>query len=179
MTRTFSGIAAAAVALSLGLAAPANAEDVRAKDPADIHHGVDLRNVRVDHGRKLLVVLRHTNLRPAPKAGASGSVFIDTDPSDPGPELVFTGGFFRGTDYQLLHTDGFAVKKWGEPVDAGHGMRLVYRKNRTRIRISRAALGDVDRVRVAVKVAGNRTNGSTVTDWLGGRRSWTRWVARG
>ena len=58
-------------------------------------------------------------------------------------------------------------------------MTLDYTKEQTRMRISREALGDVDAVRVSVKVAGQRTDGSQVVDWLGERRSFTSWVERG
>ena len=173
-------VAAAAAALTLGLAAPAAADSIGVEDPADIGHGVDLRAVRVVHGEKnLRIVLTHTNLRRDPSTGSSGVVYIDTNAADQGPELVFAGGYFEGADYQLLETEGFGVKRWGDPVNGFHKLRLDYDKEQTRMRISRNALGDVDAVRVAVKVAGQRTDGSVVSDWLGERRSFTSWVDRG
>jgi hypothetical protein len=89
------------------------------------------------------------------------------------------GGYFEGTDYQLLTTEGFGARRWKEPVTGSYRMTLDYAKDQTRMRISRAALGDVDAVRVSVKVAGQRTDGSQVVDWLGERRSFTSWVDRG
>jgi hypothetical protein len=49
------------------------------------------------------------------------------------------------------------------------------------MRVSRAALGKPARVRVAVRVSGTRSDGSSagLVDWLGEPRSFTRWVARG
>jgi hypothetical protein len=180
MSKTRLGVVATAAALTLGLAAPASAASIGVKDPADIGHGVDLRAVHVVNGEKnLRIVLNHTNLRRDPRTGASGVVYIDTDAGDRGPELVFAGGYFEGTDYQLLKTEGFGPKQWKAPVSGFYKMTLDYAEEQTRMRISRQALGDVDSVRVSVKVAGQRTDGSAVVDWLGERRSFTTWVHRG
>jgi hypothetical protein len=179
MLTALTTLAAGAVAATL-LAAPAQAATLSVTDPTDIHHGVDLQKVRVAHGEdRLRVTLTHLNLRRSPSTGASGTIFLDTDPDDRGPEYVFAAGLFEGTDYALLTTDGYAVGTWGEPVDCGYRMRLDYREEKTRTRFSRDCFGDPDSVRVAVKVAGLRTDGSTVVDWLGARRSVTFWVAQG
>ena len=47
--------------------------------------------------------------------------------------------------------------------------------------MARTTLGAPDRVRVAVRVSGTRTDGTStgLVDWLGEPRSFTRWVARG
>jgi hypothetical protein len=182
MSKTFIGTAAvaAATALALGLGGPAAAASITAADPADVEHGVDLRAVRVANGEDTLrIVLTHDDLRRSPRSGAGGAVYIDTDPANKGPELVFVGGYFAGTDYQLLHTEGFGVKKWGDVVEGFHQLTLDYDKDKTRMRISREALGDVGPVRVAVRVAGERPDGTHVVDWLGEPRSFTAWVPRG
>ena len=106
-------------------------------------------------------------------------MFIDTDESDPGPELVFVGGFHEGTDYSLLHTEGFSPRTWGEPVEGSYRMTLDYDREHVRMRISREALGSPAQLRVAVKVAGSRRDGSsTAPDWLGEPRSFTGWVTQ-
>ena len=184
MSKTLKGAAAAitaAAALGLGaLDAPASAASLRVTDPADVAHGVDLRAVRVvNDDRSVRIVLDHADLRPAPASGAGGTVYLDTDPADRGPELVLVGGFYDGTDYQLLHTEGFGRSRWGRPVDGSYLMRLDYDREQTRIRISRAAVGTEGAVRVAVRVSGKRADGTSVVDWLGQSHSFTRWVARG
>lgn len=172
--------AAATLATVTAVAGPAAADSIGVRDADDVRHGVDLRAVQVINNDKAVrIILNHTNLRRDPRTGAGGAVYIDTDPADRGPELVFVGGYFRGTDYQLLHTEGFGPKRWGKEVDGFWILRLDYDKEQTRMRISRAALGNIGRIRVAVKVSGTRTDGTTVTDWLGKRRSFTPWVARG
>jgi len=181
MSKTLKGAAAsAAVALTLGVAAPASALAIDVADPVESGHGVDLHAVHVGNGEKnLRVVVTHTNLRRDPRTGSSGVVYIDTDPTDKGPEFAFVGGFFEGTDYQLVTTEGFGARNWGEPVEGSYRMILDYSEEQTRIRISQEALGDVRELRVAVRVTGRRTDGTTVVDWLGEPRSFTGWVDRG
>lgn len=178
-TTLLSAAALSVAALTLTQLAPATADGIGVTDPADLQHGVDLRSVVVDHGAKNLVVTTtHTNLRETFRSGSGGAVFIDTDPADRGPEYVLVGGYFVGTDYSLLHTDGFAGRLWGDPVEGSYRMTVDYDKEQVRTRISRAALGSPEQVRVAVRVAGTRTDGSdTRRDWLGEPRSFTEWVA--
>ena len=179
-TTSFIAAAATAAALTTGLAAPAQADSIGVRDRADVHHGVDLRVVEVDHApRNVWVTLSHTNLRRDPSTGSSGAVYLDTDRNDKGPEAVLVGGFFEGTDYQLLRTDGFGVKKWGEPIEGSYEMKLDYAADQTRIRIGRKALGNPGKVRVAVKVGGQRTDGTQVVDWLRKPFYFTEWVERG
>ena len=179
-TTLLSATALAVAALALSPLAPASAAAIDATDPADLGHGVDLRAVRVEHkARNIVVTTTHTNLRKTWRSGSSGSVFLDTDPTDPGPEYVFASGYFDGTDYQLLSVDGFAVRKWGKPVEGSYRLRIDYDREQVRMRVARAALGSPEQVRVAVHVAGTRSDGSNAgTDWLGEPRSFTDWVAR-
>lgn len=170
-------LAAAALALTQ---LPASADSIGVTDPKDLDHGADLRSVEVEHKRaNVVVTTTHTDLRPSYTTGSSGAVFLDTDPADRGPEYAFVGGYFMGTDYQLLEVDGFSDKAWGEPVEGSYRMRIDYDTEHVRMRISREAIGSPDEVRVAVRVAGTRPNGSnTRRDWLGAPRSFTDWVAQ-
>jgi hypothetical protein len=180
MRRTLLGATTLAVAaLALTQTTAANADGIGVSDPKDLGHGVDLRSVEVEHqARAVVVTTTHTNLRPSYRTGSSGSVFLDTDPDDRGPEYLFTGGFFRGTGYMLLEVDGFSDSS-PEPVEGSYRMRVDYDAEHVRFRMSREALGSPDQVRVAVRVAGTRTDGSdTPTDWLGAPRSFTDWVAQ-
>jgi hypothetical protein len=179
-TTLLSTATLAVAALALTQATAASADGIGVSDPADLGHGVDLRSVEVEHKRaNVVVTTTHTNLRPSWRTGSSGAVFLDTDPADPGPEYVFAGGYFVGTDYQLLEVDGFATRTWGEPVEGSYRMRVDYDAEHVRMRVSREALGSPDEVRVAVHVAGSRRDGSaTAQDWLGAPRSFTEWVAQ-
>jgi hypothetical protein len=182
MRTTILGTAALSVAaLTLSHLAPASADAIGVKDPRDLAHGVDLRSVVVDHRTDdVVVTTTHTNLRPSFRTGSAGAVYLDTDEQDAGPEYVFVGAYFEGSDYQLLHTDGFGPRRWGTPVDGSYRMRLNYARDHVRMRIARDAIGSPDGVRVAVRVSGTRRDGSSrgLVDWLGEPRSFTEWVAQ-
>jgi hypothetical protein len=178
-TTILSATTLSVAAFALTLAPAATADGIGVSDPQDLGHGVDLRSVEVEHkARNVVVTTTHTNLRPSYRTGSSGSVFLDTDADDRGPEYLFSGGFFLGTDYQLLAVEGFGDNR-GEPVEGSYRMRVDYDAEHVRFRISREALGSPEEVRVAVRVAGTRTDGTTTaTDWLGAPRSFTDWVAQ-
>lgn len=179
-TTPLTGAALALAALALSPLAPASADGLEVSEAQDLDHGVDLRSVALRHtAHNIVVTTTHTDLVQSYRSGSSGAVFLDTDPSDAGPEYVFVGGYFVGTDYNLLTTDGFAASTWGEPVEGSYRMRIDYDADQVRMRISREALGSPEEVRVAVRVAGTRPNGKdTRVDWLGDPRSFTDWVAQ-
>jgi len=166
-------------ALALTQLAPANADGIGVSDPQDLAHGADLRSVEVQHGgRNVVITTTHSDLVESFRSGSSGAVFIDTDRSHAGPEFVFAGGYFVGTDYALLATGGFARSAWNGPVEGSYGMRIDYDTDQVRMRIARTVMGAPDDVRVSVRVAGSRPDGSsTKRDWLGEPRSFTEWVA--
>ncbi len=175
---TLSASAVLAAATTAALIGPASADGIGVKDPRDTSHGSDLRSVQVKHGREnVKIITTHENLRRDPSSGSGGVIYLDTDPEDKGPEFALVGGYFVGTDYQLVETEGFGTKNWEQPVEFGDYRQTVnYTKEHVRTQISRAALGNPDEVRVAVRVAGPR---AATVDWLGEPRSFTQWVARG
>lgn len=183
MRKTIAGTAAVSVAaLAFGLAGPAAAASIGMTDPHDTLHGSDLRAVQVKNNDKAVVVItNHTNLRRDWRTGSAGAVYIDTDRSDRGPEYVFVGGFYEGTDYRLLETEGFGHKKWGAAAEGFYRMSIDYAKEQVRVRMSRKALDNPGKVRVAVRVSGTRTDGSSagLVDWLREPHSFTPWVAKG
>jgi hypothetical protein len=178
-------IAAAALAAAFAVAVPgtAHAELYGVDDGPDTFHGSDILSLQVRNGAKnLTVTTTHDNLVPKPASGSGGAIFIDTDASDHGPEYVLVAGYTRGTDYQLLHTDGFGHQDWGNPVANGdYLLRVNYRHDTVRVRISQPALRRPDEVRVAVRASGNRTDGTSkgLVDWVGERRGFSLWIARG
>lgn len=183
MRKAISTTAAlSAAALTLGLSSPASADAIGVADPADTGHGSDLRSVVVRNtDTKIHVKTTHTNLRRDPRSGSGGAVYIDTRRADKGPEFVFVGAYFQGSDYQLLRTEGFGHRNWGRPVSGYYEMEIGYEKEQVRMHMSRKALGRPDDIRVAVRVAGTRSDGSNkgLVDWLGDKRSFTQWVDRG
>ena len=181
MKKTIAGAVASVAALVTSLAAPASAESIGIKDPADTAHGSDLRAVEVRNNDNNLVVLTsHTNLRRDPASGSGGSVYVDTDQNDRGPEYVMVGGFFEGTDYRFLEIEGFGTRR-GRPVDGSYELSVDYAQERVRMRMAHQAIGNPSEVRVSVRVGGTRSDGTGpgLVDWLGEPRSFTPWVARG
>lgn len=177
-TATRLGAVAAATLGSLVLAGTAAAESTTFHDAhGDMSgHGADIYKVRVVNQKVVRLRVQHDDLVRSYKSGAGVKVFLDTDRAERGPEFVFTGGLFEGTDYALHATKGW--KLTGNPVTKPHVMRLRYAKDITRITFSRASLGRPDEVRVAVKTGGD-LDGQQVVDWLDGHRELTPWVARG
>jgi hypothetical protein len=180
-----SSIAAlSAAALTIGLAGPANAELYGIDDPRDTSHGSDLLAVQIKNGDyNLFVTTTHTNLRRDWRSGSSGAVFIDTDPHDKGPEYVFVGGYFEASDYALIHAEGFGRKQWGRVVRPGsYQMTIDYNREEVQMRMSRKSIGSAGKIRIAVKVAGTRSDGTSdgLVDWLGAEpRTFTPWIAKG
>jgi hypothetical protein len=178
-----AAVALSAAALTVGLAGAAHAELFAIDDPSDTPHGSDILALQVRNGHEKVVVKTiHDNLRKAPKTGSGGVVYLDTDPGDKGPEFAFVAGYTVGTDYSLVRTEGFGAKNWGKPVMHGdYEMQVNYRKDTVRTTISQAALGNPTEVRVAVRVSGSRSDGTThgLVDWVGKPRSFTPWLAQG
>jgi len=184
MRKTTAVVAAlSSAALTIALAGPAHAELYGVDDPQDTFYGSDILALQVRNGpENLNVTTFHSGLRRDPATGSGGRVYIDTTRNDAGPEYVFVGGFTRGTDYQLLRTEGFRATQWGNPVANGdYIMRVRYDLDQVRLRMSRAALGNPDSVRVSVVASGTRTDGTShgLVDWVGQPRSFTPWIARG
>lgn len=186
----FRRIAAAAVVSAVGttvLAGAASAETRVFKDErGDIAHGADIHRVRVVNDEQVRVNVVHRDLRRSYKSGSSITVFIDTDRQRKGPEFVFLGGTFEGSDYELLKAKGW--KRAGDQPAPLHGgsyiMKLDYAEDVARIRIDRVVLGNPKAVRVEVKTGGENVPqgeepATTEKDWLGQPRDFTRWVKRG
>lgn len=173
--------AAAAVALTLGLAAsPASAETTTATDPADSGGSLtDIRRVTVNHGpEQVITKVRFTGLKRTSDGGPSGlTVFFDSAPGRKGPELRFDTGLQEGTDYQVTGTKGWAQA--GDRLTCPHGLRLAWAKKMAIVRVSRECLGDPTKVRVAVKMVDLYDGSHPMNDWFGNPRSFTSYVAAG
>lgn len=174
--------AAAVAAITLGSLAATGVASAETAGFKDAHgdmagHGADIYKVQVVNEKAVRVRVQHDNLVRSFKSGSSIKMFIDTDRSRKGPEFVFMGGIFEGADYALLKAEGWKAKGV-VPLQKPYIMKLDYADDVTRIRFSRAALGNPDEVRVTVKTGGE-LDGEQVTDWLNDVREFTPWVARG
>lgn len=179
-------LAPAVLVGSLLVAAPAHAATSTFRDAAgDIGPGVDLRRVKVTNGEQnLRVVTTHRDLVRAPASQAGGTVYLDTDRDDPGPEYALVGGYFEGTDYALLEVDGWNTNKGDvDRVECDYVSRIDYRADTVRSRFAQDCFDRDDSsdgsVRVEVKVSGVKKNGGTAVDWLGTPRTFSKPVTRG
>jgi len=172
-----------AVALAAGtlmLAGPAVAAERTFGDPRDdVRHGVDIETVKVVNEKNVRVVVHHEDLVRSYESGAGMTAWVDTDPGNEGPEFAFAAGLFEGTDYVLVRTDGWKLRHGAVPLRCSYEMNLDYAEDVTRFRMSRACLDRPDRVRVAVRAAGQQKDGDHVRDWLGRPREFTARVGRG
>lgn len=171
-----------ALALGVAVAAPASAATGTFDDAVgDVAHGVDLASVKVVNERNVRVVVQHDDLVRSFRSGASMTVFLDTDRSEPGPEFGLAGALFEGGDYGLLPTvgDGWRLSRRAVPLSCSYVSRVDYAADVTRIRISRGCLDHPGAVRVAVRAGGEQPDGDIVRDWLAAPRALTSWVAEG
>ncbi len=152
----------------------------------DLDHGADIRRVRVVNEDQVRVRVVHDDLVRSYKSGSSLSLFIDTDHTRKGPEFVFLGGTFQGSDYALLKAKGWKRASDEQvPLHGGsYSMTLDYAKDTALVRIDRAVLGNPGAVRVEVKTGGEMVAAgddpaTTGVDWLGEPRDFTPWVKRG
>lgn len=180
-TKAIAATGAAVVGgiLAFGGAAAAATTTVTPDTVGDMAHGADIETVKLVNDKRVRVVIKTADLVRSYKSGAGVKVYIDTDPTDAGPEYALLGGMFEGTDYALVRTDGWKVGKYPTAVNKFYIMTLDYENDVARIGISRAALGRPDDVRIAVRTSGEQNDGDFVHDWLGERRQFTPWVARG
>lgn len=176
--RTAAATLAATAAL-VASAGSAQAELYGIDDPAETTNDSNIEALSVRNGLATVhVVVKHTDLRA--NGGVGGTTYIDTNRQDSGPEYVLTGGYFDGTDYVLLETEGWPRKFWGGPVSTGdYSLQLNYKRDTVRLDISRKALGKPGKIRVT-QHSGETINGTEVDDWVGAFREWgTPWIARG
>lgn len=186
---TLRGLAAGAVLSAVGaavFAGPAAAKTAVFTDAkGDISHGADIQRVRVVNDSEVRVKVVHRNLVRSFRSGSSLAVFIDTNRGRQGPEYVFHGGTYEGSDYALVRARGWkAADGQAEPMRCTYSMKLDYAKDIALVRIDRACLGNPGAIRVEVKTGGEHAAkagepATTEVDWLGQPRQFTPWVKRG
>ena len=169
---------AAAVALTTTLAAaPASAEGTRVDDGADATASLtDIRVVRVQHREERVTVrVNFPDLRK--KSSASLVIYLDRNRNRKGPEYALGTPLFSGGDYVLRR-----MRNWkfvGEPLMCDYGMTYKWRRDFVVLEADRACFGNAAEVRVGLRMRDTADASHPVTDWLNGRRKFTRWLAAG
>lgn len=176
-------VAAATVAMTASVAAPAGADAAKFKDKhGDLEGGMDIHAARVDNnGRWISVTSTHRNLRSGPKApNGSVSVYIDTVRRRKGPEFAMSGPVGFDGDFAIMR-----MRRWkqvGDPL--GCRLRFHVNEGRDRVRfavprrcLDRAYDHRVGRIRVSIRAWQDRRHGQPRSDWAPKRRHFYRAVA--
>jgi hypothetical protein len=171
-------IAAATAALTATLlAAPAHAEVTRVDDGADASGSLtDIRVVRAQHtDDRVIVKVNFSDLRKQANAGLN--VFIDKNAAKEGPEFVLSAPLFSGSDYAL-----FRMTDWqlvGEPLACSYDMTYRWRRDFVVFDAGRGCFNHPAQVRIGLRMRDLADGSHPITDWLKGRREFTRWLSSG
>ena len=171
-------IATAAALTTTLVAAPAHAQGVRVDDGADATASLtDIRIVRVRHtDDRLTVKVNFPNLRK--KASASMNIYVDTDSGGRGPEYVLGTPLFSGSDYALWRMEDWKFTG-NEPVDCRYGMTYMWRRDFVVFSARRGCFDRPNELRIGLRMHDTGDASHPVTDWLRGRRLFTRWLDAG
>lgn len=166
-------IAATAVA-GLGVmaaVAPASAASATYDDPVDASGGLaDIRKVKVTNQSEWVTVRADfTDIRARSDAGAT--VYVDYT-GDSRPDAALLTPLARGTDYALVQTKGWKLKK-NRTLDCEHSLRLDFKRDQLVAKFSRECLGNPSTVAVGLKTTDLSDGSHPITDWLGDRRTMT------
>lgn len=165
-----AGFVSSLMAVGLVVSPAAFAETYTFRDPAyDIRAGADIVNVRVTNERRVVVVVRHRDLRRG--ATPAVGVLVDTNRSRPGPEL--------SVDLNINETYVWAVRRWKVSGDEPLACRVTggfdYKADVTRVGLGRDCLHRWGPVRVSVWASA----GSSRQDWAPAYHRFSRWVQKG
>jgi hypothetical protein len=163
----------AAVALGTALSAAgatsaAHADTRSWKDPKP-----NITKVTVKHSKKNVKVTTTTGvIRP----GTYLTVYLDTDPSDPGPE--YRNDLVPASELSpLMRIDGFGQHGTAVPCDGLRGRGDVFGPKTVSVTVPRSCLGNPSKVRVSVRGYFD-VKGPNVVDWAPGFKKFTGWVRR-
>lgn len=186
MSRTRKAlVAAAAVAVTMSMASPAEAaKESFADKVGDTKGGFDIHSVHVkNNGAWVKVRTKHRNLRYGPQTQGGGvSVYLDIAKARKGPEFRVAGPVGFDGDYNIVK-----VRKW-KPVGGTLGCDLRfgvnYKRDVVRFAVKRRCMDRiydhrVGKVRVAAVASQSRAHGQPTNDWAPKRRQLYPAVARG
>ena len=165
--RTAAVVLAAALSVA-GATSVAEADTKSIKDPKP-----NITKVTVKHGSTNIKVTTRTGvIRP----GTYLTVYLDTDPSNPGPE--YRNDLVPASELSPL----MRIEKFGEQ---GHAVRCdglrgrgdVYGPKTVSVTIPRSCVGNPDKVRVSVRGYFD-VLGPNVVDWAPGFKKLGGWVRR-
>ncbi len=165
--RTAAVVLGAALSVA-GATSAAHADTMTIKDPKP-----NITKVKVSHGSTNITVTTTTGrVRP----GTYLTVYLDTDPDDPGPE--YRHDLIPASEV----TDLMRIEKFGQqgvavPCDRLRGRGDVYGSTTMSVTVPRSCVGSPDKVRVSVRGYFD-VKGPNVVDWAPGFTKLGGWVSR-
>lgn len=170
-----TGIATRIAAVTLGAATCLAATSITAgadtrswKDPKP-----NLTKVTVKHsGDTIKITTRTGAVRP----GTYLTIYLDTDPDDPGPE--YRTDLIPASELMpLMRVEKFGQHGTATSCDGLRGRADVYGPTTMSLTVPRSCVGNPAKVRVAVRGYFD-VKGPNVIDWLQGKKTFTGWVRR-
>lgn len=161
-----AAVAAASALASVGLIPQASADTSTFHDPAP-----RITTVKVYHSSSIVKVKVNVG---AYELGSNFKFWLDTDPSNPGPE-------YRTTVYP--NSDGITLRKvedFGQsgtevPCDGFKASADAFGSSYVSIWVPRSCLGDPGKVRVSTR-ASYEVPGPNTVDWAPGKNAFYGWV---
>ena len=165
--RTAAVILGAALSVA-GAASFAEADTKSFKDPKP-----NITKVTVKHrGKNIKITTRTGVIRP----GTYLTVYLDTDPSNPGPE--YRNDLVPASELSpLMRIEKFGDEGSAVPCDGLRGRGDVYGPTTVSVTIPRSCVGNPEKVRVSVRGYFD-VKGPNVVDWAPGFKKLGGWVHR-
>jgi hypothetical protein len=171
MSKIVTRIAAVALGASLSVAGAATAAQADTESFTDPKP--NLTRVTVSHGSKNVKVTARTGKF---RIGSYFTVYLDTDPRDPGPE--YRNDIYPNSEVSpLKKVEKFGQKGKTKRCDGLRATADVYGPREVTLTVPRSCLGRPAKVRVAVRGYYD-VKGPNVIDWAPGYREFTGWVHR-
>lgn len=166
-------IRAAAIALASalsvgGAAGVAQADTKTIKDPKP-----NITKVKISHGTKNIKITTTTGaIRP----GTYLTFYLDTDPSNPGPE--YRNDLVPASEVSpLMRVEKFGDEGTAVGCDGLRGKGDVYGPKTVSITVPRSCVGNPAMIRVSVRGYFD-VKGPDVVDWAPGKKKFGGWVRR-
>ena len=152
----------------IGATSDAHADTRSWRDPKP-----NITKVKVKHSKKNVKVTTTTGvIRP----GTYLTVYLDTDPSNPGPE--YRNDLVPASELSpLMRIEKFGQDGTAVPCDGLRGRGDVYGPKTVSVTVPRSCLGYPAKVRVSVRGYFD-VKGPNVVDWAPGFKELTGWVRR-
>lgn len=171
MSRIVTRIAAVALGASLSLAGAATAAQAHTRSFTDPKP--NLTKVTVTHGSKNVKVTAKTGTF---RIGSYFTVYLDTDPSNPGPE--YRNDIYPNSEVSpLKRVERFGQQGTTKRCDGLRASADVYGPKKVSVTVPRSCVGKPNKVRVAVRGYYD-VKGPNVIDWAPGYKKLTGWVYR-